>query len=120
MSGVEILLRDMNAGGSIGGAGAACHEDDPGLAGCLAYRLGHHSGSAFLAADRYRNGGIMQRIQNGQKALARDTEHMFDAVDDQLVDQDLRRRAKLYHGLKLQRLRIRCRRDGTDRGYVVP
>ena len=52
ISGVEILLGDVDAVRGVGGAGAARDEGDAGPAGEPRRGLGHHRRAALLPADR--------------------------------------------------------------------
>ena len=84
----RILPRDMNAGTGIGGTRPARDKADAGSASGLADRLGHHGGSALMAADGERDLAVMKRVKRGEIAFARHTEHVLHAVNRQLVDQD--------------------------------
>jgi len=81
----------MNAGRRVGGARSAGDEADAGRSGRLADRLGHHGGAAFLPAHRDRKRAIVEGVERRQIALAGHAKHMRHAVDDELIDQDLRR-----------------------------
>src|SRR5690606_22875869 len=85
----RILEGDMNAGGGIGGAGAARDEGHSRAAGKLDRCFGHHGGAALLAADDGLDAAAVEPVESGKKALARDAEHPFHALDLQLIDQDL-------------------------------
>ena len=61
----------------------------PGTAGRLAHRLRHHRGAALLPAYGNGNIAVMKRVDRGQIAFARHAEHMLDAVNAQLIDQNL-------------------------------
>ena len=87
----RILERGMDADRGVGGAGSAGDEADAGLAGELAVALRHVGGAAFLPAGDDADAALraVQRIERREIALARHAEHVIDAVDQQLVDQDL-------------------------------
>ena len=87
--GGRILARDMDAVRSVGGSGAAGDEADPGPAGRLADRLGHHGRAGFLTADGDGEIAIMERVEHREIALARHAENVTHAVDAQLIDQNL-------------------------------
>jgi len=106
----RVLIGDVDAGRGIGGAGAARHETDAGLAGELAGGFRHHAGAAFGAADGDLHRGVVQRVEHGEIALARHAEGVGGAVDQKLVDEDLPASA-ISHAAALPRPgRSRCRR----------
>ena len=84
-----ILHGDVDAGRGIGGAGAARHQADAGLAGELAVAVGHHRRAAFLAADDRPDRRIVQRVEHGQIAFARHAIEALDAVRLQRLDDQL-------------------------------
>ena len=65
--------------------------------------------AALLAADDEadRIARVVQRVEHGQVALARHAEGELDAVDPELVDQDLGRRCALTAGPGRTRLASR-------------
>ena len=79
----------MDAGGGVGRARAASDEADARSAGRLANGLRHHRRAALLAADSHRDRAVVQGIERGDIALARDAEDMAHAMDDELIDQHL-------------------------------
>ena len=85
-----ILLGDMDAARSIGGAGPARDETDAGAARRLAMGFGHHRRAAFVAADDDINAAVLQRIQHRQIGFTRHAEDAGHALDAQLLDQNLR------------------------------
>ncbi len=95
-------MRDVDAGGSVGGARTAGDEADPGPAGGLAHRFRHDGGAAFLAAHRDGKIAIMECVENSEVALAGHAESMAYAVDDQLVDEHFRSRAHIVLGNHLK------------------
>ena len=109
--GRRILLRDVDAGHRIGGAGAARDEADTRSPRRLADGVRHHRGSALLAAHRHLDRSIVERIEHGEIALARHAEHVLDAVRDELIDENFRGRTggdSIVHGV-LARIRRRGR-----------
>ena len=86
--GVEILAPDVEAGGGVGGAGAARHHDDARAAGELAPGFRHHGGAALLAADGHRDRRIVERVEKREIALAGHAEDALDAVPDERVGKD--------------------------------
>ena len=92
-SGVEILAGDVDAGRSVGGAGPAGDETHARAAGRLADRLRHHRGAALLPAYGNRDVAVVKRVDRGQIAFARHAEHVLDAVNAQLIDQNFGGRA---------------------------
>ena len=91
-SGVEFLAGNVDAGRGIGGARAAGDETNAGTAGRLAHGLGHHRRPTFLPAYGDGNVTVAKRIDGGEITFARYAEHMLDAVNAQLIDQNLCRR----------------------------
>ena len=85
----RILARDVNAGRGVGGARSAGDEAHARPAGHLAHRLRHHRRAAFLAAHRDGNRAVMERIERREVALAGDAKYVLDAMDAQLIDQNL-------------------------------
>jgi hypothetical protein len=79
----------MDADRRIGRARPAGDEGDAGAAGHLAVRFGHEGGAAFLPADHKVDlGAVVQRIERGEEAFARNGEDPVAALRDQVVDQD--------------------------------
>ena len=77
----RILERGMDADRGVAGAGAARHQQHAGLAGQLAVGLGHKGGAAFLAAGHEADlGGVEQRVEHFEIALAGDAERHLDAM----------------------------------------
>ena len=85
----RVLARDVHAVRRVGGAGAARDHGDPGPPGELAVGLGHHGGAALLAADDVADLAVVERIEEPEIAFAGHAEGEVDAVDLELVDQDL-------------------------------
>ena len=81
----------MHAGGGVGCPRTARHHADAGLARGLAIGIGHHRRAAFLAADHELHvvGVVVHRIQHGEETLTRHTEGHVDAMQAQLLDQNL-------------------------------
>ncbi len=83
-----ILPGHMQAGGGVGGAGAAGDHANARLAGQSAPAIGHHRRAAFLAAHHHVDLGVMERIQHSQIALARHAGEALHAIgDERLYDQ---------------------------------
>ncbi len=85
----RVLLGDVHAGQRVGGARAAGHHADAGFAGQLAMGVRHHGGATFLTADGDLDVGVVQAVQHRQVALAGNAENVFDALGDELVDEDV-------------------------------
>ena len=51
--------------------------------------IGHHGRAAFLAADGDFDIDVDQCVEHGEKAFAWHAEDVFDAMGDQLADEDL-------------------------------
>ena len=73
----------------VGGARAARHHGDAGPPGELAVGLRHHRRAALLAADDVADLAVVERVEQAEIAFAGDAEGHVDAVDLELVDQDL-------------------------------
>ena len=87
--GVEILEGDVDAGGCIGRARAAGDESHAGSSGHLAVGVGHVGDPALLPAhDQVDLGRVVERVEHGEKALARNGEDAVAALDPELVDED--------------------------------
>ena len=85
----RILEGDMDAGAGVGRAGTARDEGDAGPPGHLAVGVGHIGDAAFLPADDsvdFRR--VMERVEHGEKALARHGEDPVATLDPELVDED--------------------------------
>jgi hypothetical protein len=85
----RILAGNVYAGRGIGGAGPAGDETDAGTAGRFAYGLGHHRRPALLPTYGDGDVAVVKRIDDGEIAFARHAEHVLDAVNAQLIDQNL-------------------------------
>ena len=59
----------------------AFHDADLAVTVCR-----QEGGAGFVPADRHLDVAVMERVEHRQIALARDAEHVTDAVDDQLID----------------------------------
>jgi hypothetical protein len=82
----RILPGDVQAGGGVGGAGAAGDHADAGLAGEPAPGVGHHRGAAFLAADDDLDVAVIERVEHGEETLAGHAGEALDAVRLQCLD----------------------------------
>ena len=89
----RALLRDMDAVHGIGRARPARDETDAGPPRRLAHGLGHDRRPGFLPAHGDLDRPIMKRIEDREIALPGHAEHVLDALNDQLIDQNLCRRA---------------------------
>ena len=88
--GVEILKRDMNARGGVGGAGAARRKGDAGLSGELAIGVRHHGRAALMPGiDEADPLVLVHAVQRGQKTFPGHAEHGVGAVQGQLIDQNM-------------------------------
>ena len=87
--GHAVLLRDVDPGAGVGGAGSAGDHGDARPAGELAPGGRHHRRTTFLAADDEADlRGVVQRVENLEVALARDAEHGRHTERPQLVHQN--------------------------------
>src|SRR5512135_2734796 len=86
-----VLERGVHAYRAVGGAGSACHEEDPRLSGELAVGFGHVRCTALLAADDELQpvAHVVEAVEHRQIALARHTEHHPRAMSDERVGQNL-------------------------------
>ncbi len=107
----RILERRVDADRGVAGAGAAGHQQHPGLAGELAVGLGHERRAAFLAAgDEADLGRVVERVEHFEIAFAGDAEGDLDAVRAQCRHDQL---------TAAQRSRIRCHRGPRSRNSLV-
>ena len=62
-------------------------------------RFGHVGGAALVAADdqAQRFAGVVERVENGEIALARYAEGEVDPLTEQIGDQNLATGARLAH-----------------------
>src|SRR6185437_2513382 len=76
----------------VGRSWPARYEADTRPAGEFAVGLGHVSGAAFLSAYDQANllARIIERVEHGEIAFARNAVGRVDAMYDELVHQDLR------------------------------
>src|SRR5258708_7741524 len=88
-----VLLRGVHADRSVGRSGPSRDEADPRAPGDLGPGLGHVRGAAVLARDdqAYGIARVVERVENGEIALAGYAECGIDAVDFQRIDEDLGR-----------------------------
>ena len=95
----------MDAGAGVGRAGAAGDEGDAGTAGHLAVGVGHIGDPALLPADDGVDlGRVVERVEHGEEALARNGEDAVAALDLKLVDEDAAAGA-LRHGRRVSGVR---------------
>ncbi len=79
----------MHADRGVAGAGPARDEADRGLAGELAVGLGHEGRAGLVPAGHQLDlRRVEQRVENAEKALARQAEHRVHAVPEQRVHHD--------------------------------
>ena len=86
----RVLIGGVDPDRRVGGARRAGDEADPRPAGQLAVRVGHVRGACLVARRVETDVRLADRVQHGDVALARDAVRGVDAVDEQLVDEDLR------------------------------
>ncbi len=84
-----IMFGDMQARSRIGGTGTARHHADAGAVGQPGAGIRHHGGAGLVAADGERDGGVVERVEHREIALARHAEDMVDALRHEPVDEDL-------------------------------
>ena len=83
-----VLLRRVDADSGLGRARAAGDEADPGSAGELPVRLRRVRRALLVTARDQADRRVVQRVEHGQVALARETEREVRAVQLELVDED--------------------------------
>ena len=86
----RVLVGGVDADRGMRRARCARHEADARPAGQLAVRVCHVGRARLVARDDETDRRVVQRVEDGEVALAGDAEGGVDAVDDQLVDEDLR------------------------------
>ncbi len=84
----RVLPGGVHADGRLRRARATRDEADPGAAGELAVRLRRVRGSLLVAAGDEPDRRVVERVEHGQEALARQAEGEVDAVQLELVDED--------------------------------
>ena len=84
-----VLLRGVDADRGLGRAGTAGDEADPGPARQLPVRLRRVRRALLVAARDEADRRVVQRVEHGQVALAREAEREVGAVQLELVDEDL-------------------------------
>src|SRR6185437_1903101 len=70
-------------------AGPARDEADAGPAGRLADGFGGDRGRALVPADGHRNIAVVEGVERGEITFTRHAEGLANAVNRQLVDQNL-------------------------------
>ncbi len=116
----RVLRRRVDADRGVRRAGSARDEGDAGAACQLAVRFGHVGGPAFLPADDEPQlvADVVERVQHGQVALARDAERERGALRDQVGDEDLVRRFGRGSTRAPQRRRRKLRSDGHRHSII--
>ncbi len=90
----RVLERGVDAARRVRRARPARDEADPRAAGQLAVRVGHVRGADLVAADDEADRRVVERVEHREVALAGDAEDEIDAVQLELVDEDLAARAR--------------------------
>ena len=87
----RILISGVHAHARVGRARPARHEADARPAGEFAVGVGHVGGAALLPAHDEADllARVIERVEHGEIALARHAVGRVDAVDEELIDQDL-------------------------------
>ena len=100
----RVLEGDVHAGAGVGRSRPARDEGDSGTTGHLPVRVGHIGDAALLPADgKVDLGCIVQRVEDGEEAFARDREDAIASLDPKLIDEDAATSA-LGHGAPVSRL----------------
>ena len=110
----RILHGDVDAGGGIGGAGAARDKADAWLAGQLSRGIGHHRGAALGPANDDAYLCVVKRVEHGKIAFARHAKQALDAIGLERLDDQL---SAGFHWIRppvLQEFR-RCARQAAAR-----
>ena len=85
----RVLERDVDTGRGVGRTGPTRDEADARASGELAVRLGHARRARLHAAhDELDLGGVVERVERGEVALAGDAEDAVGPVEPELVDED--------------------------------
>ena len=84
----RVLKRRVDAGGGMRRSRRPRHETDAGSSGQLSVGLGHVRGAGLVPRDNEPDRGIAESVENGDVALARNTERRVHAVHDELVDEN--------------------------------
>ena len=85
----RVLKRRVDAHARMSGARSAGHQTDTGTTGELAVRLGHVRRTLLVARDDQLQRRVVERIEDGEVALARNSERQLGAVQHELIDEDL-------------------------------
>ena len=123
----RVLRGDVHPDARVRRARPARDEADARPAGQLPVRLGHVGGGGLVAARDQADVRVVQRVEHGQVALARDAERVLDAVQLELVDEDLAagaRQLRARSGARGRRSRAGAsaspRRPGRGSGSSAP
>ena len=85
----RVLGGGVDPDAGVRGPRSAGDQADPGAAGELPVGLGHVRGPRLVAGDDQSQRGVVQRVEHGEVALARDAEGQLGAMDGELIDEDL-------------------------------
>ncbi len=83
------MFGDMDAVRGVGRAGAAGDEADSRSTREASLGQRHHRSPRLLTADHDVDGGVAQRVEGGQIGFARDAVGPGDALNDELINEDL-------------------------------
>ena len=85
----RVLKRGVHADRGVRRARAARDDGDARPAGELAVGVGHVRGAGLVTARDQADRRLVEAVEHGEEALARNAEHGVGAVDDELVDEQL-------------------------------
>ena len=87
----RVLIGRVHADARVGRARTARNETDARPASEFAVGFGHVGGAAFLPAHDEADllARVIERVEHGEVALARHAVGGVDAVDEELIDEDL-------------------------------
>ena len=100
----------------------------PGAVGQPGTGIRHHGGTRLVAAHGERDGGVVERVEHREIALARHAEDVIDALRHEAVDEDLAARPPVADGVHRTTSRGRCGIAcdaapggiGQDLGFMLP
>ena len=96
--GAEIMFGDMDAMCRVGRARPARNEAYSRSPCQSPYGQGRHRRPGLLTADYHLNCGVVQSVECGQIGFARYTVDVVDALNDELVDENLAARSRRCDG----------------------